>query len=385
MQGSAAAERRASKAADPGRPLRFLHVSPSMGPGGREMRAVELMGMLPRSVEHLVLAFDGDLRALDRAASDVRLRVLDLPPPARGLGRIRAMRERIRAERADLVLTYNWGAIEWVAASTFRGLCPVAHHEDGFGPEEAQGQLARRRLARRLLLRRADAVIVPSRKLHEMARTTWKLPEPPLRYLPNGVDLARFTPGRDAAADPALTFVCVGGVRKEKNQALAVAAFARSACRKQARLRIVGDGPERAAVEELAVRLSVRERVDMIGNVGDTAPEYRRSDVFLIPSRTEQMPLSLLEAMATALPVVGTDVGDVAAMVDPANRDWIVPPNDEVVLARAMDAAAADARRRAELGRLNRVRVEREYDREACYGAYCALYLDLATRARRGP
>jgi glycosyltransferase involved in cell wall biosynthesis len=148
--------------------------------------------------------------------------------------------------------------------------------------------------------------------------------------------------------------VVVGLIRKEKNQALAVEAFARARCRGAARLRLVGDGPERAAVAALAAARGVADRVDFVGMVDDTAPEYRAGDVFLNSSSTEQMPLSLLEGMASGLPVVATDVGDVRAMVDECNRDWIVPANDADRLARAMDAAFDDPDARTQRGAANR-------------------------------
>lgn len=362
--------------------LRFLHATPSMGPGGRELRVVELAAMLPRSVEHAFVAFDGDTSVLARVPSDVRVEVLPSPAGRGPLGRLRAIRALIRAQRTDLLLTYNWGAIEWVAAARLGRLCPVVHHEDGFGPEEAAAQLPRRALARRVLLRGAAAVVVPSQRLLAIGATSWHLRQPPLVYLPNGVDCARFAPAACAPAARPLTFVVVGLIRKEKNQALAVEAFARARCRGAARLRLVGDGPERAAVAALAAARGVADRVDFVGMVADTAPEYRAGDVFLNSSSTEQMPLSLLEGMASGLPVVATDVGDVRAMVDECNRDWIVPANDADRLARAMDAAFDDPDARVQRGAANRARAEREYDRVRCYGRYCELYLAAARRAR---
>src|SRR5690606_34425362 len=124
--------------------------------------------------------------------------------------------------------------------------------------------------------------------------------------------------------------------------------------------------------------LGLGARVAITGFVADTAPCYRRAAVFLIPSRTEQMPLSLLEAMASGLPVVGTDVGDVARMVAAENTAWIVPAGDPAALAAAMDAAAGDAEARRRIGAANRRKAVAEYDRERCYGAYCRLYLELA-------
>lgn len=348
---------------------------------------VELLGMLPRSVTHVLIALDGDLRALDRLPADVVREIVPAPPAASLLARLRGMRRTIREQNADLVLTYNWGSIEWVLAATFRGLRPVIHHEDGFGPEEVAAQLPRRRRLRRWVLPRANAVVAPSRVLCKIAETTWGLQAPRLRYLPNGVDLARFRGSSDRESrvrrDGAVVFVCVGGIRKEKNQALAVTAFARTSCRERARLRIVGDGPERESVAALAQELGVADRVDFTGNVLDTAPQYRDAEVFLIPSRTEQMPLSLLEAMASGLAVVGTDVGDVRNMIDDANRRFIVPPGDAAALASAMEILESDRELRSSLGTRNRTRVEQEFDREICYRRYCDLYLATAQSAQR--
>ncbi|MBI5851409.1 MAG: glycosyltransferase family 4 protein [Planctomycetes bacterium] len=349
-----------------------------MGSGGREQRVVELAALLPREVEHVFVAFDGDTAILARMPADVKF-TIEPPPVAQGLlGRLRAIRAVIRRLHADLVLTYNWGAIEWAMAARFRKLCPVVHHEDGFGKEEAQRQLRRRVLARRLVLSRAGGVIVPSRHLHAIASREWRLREPPLVYLPNGVDCVRYAPRTGTRPAGPVVFVAVGYLRKEKNQALAIEAFARARCNSAARLRVVGDGPELGAIKALARARGVSDRVDFAGMVTDTSPEYRGCDVFLNSSSTEQMPLSLLEAMATGLPVVATDVGDVRAMVDPCNADWIVPPDDPDALGRAMDAAFDDPRARVERGAANRVRAQREYDRERCYRRYCDLYLATA-------
>jgi glycosyltransferase involved in cell wall biosynthesis len=337
------------------------------------MRAVQLMGMLGRGVRHLLIAHDGRHEALRQLGPEVEREVIAFGPAGGLWRRLRAMRELLREARPDLLLTYNWGAVEWLLAARLERFRAVVHHEDGFGPDETERRLWRRNGARWLLLRQAEAVVVPSRRLERIARREWGGGRRVV-YLPNGVDLRRFAPAARKPGDETV-FVCVGALRPEKNQVLAVEALARASCRNRARLVLVGDGADRGAILQRAVELGVQDRVEMVGAVTDTAPYYRRSDVFVIPSRTEQMPLSLLEAMATGLPVVGADVGDVAQMVADDNRRWIVPAGDAALLARAMDEAALDPAARAVLGLANRRKVERDYEKGSCYGRYCELYL----------
>lgn len=363
-----------SKAAPPA--LTFLHASPSWGEGGREIRAVQLMGMLGTRVRHVLVAHDSRFAALDQIAPDVDAVRVERRFDGGAVARLRAMVAFLREMRPDLLLTYNWGAVEWLLAARLVRLGAVVHHEDGFGPEETGRRLWRRNLARRVLLRFARAVVVPSHTLETIARREWGVRDR-LRWLPNGVDVTRFRPG-PADGATTTTFLCVGALRPEKNQILAVEALARASCRERARLLLVGDGPDRAGIVARATALGVQDRVELTGAVADTAPCYRRAHVFVIPSHTEQMPLSLLEAMASGLPVVGTDVGDVERIVTDENHRWIVPPGDAARLARAMDEAAMDPAARTAIGAHNRDKVLREFSKDECYGAYCRLYLDLA-------
>ena len=190
---------------------------------------------------------------------------------------------------------------------------------DGFGPEERATQIPRRVLTRRMALRRTP-VVLPSRNLVRIATEVWKLPPRVIRYVPNGVDLARFSTGGDqrGAAEPVIG--TVAALRAEKNIARLLRASPR--CR-SGRLVIVGDGPERAALEALAAALGVAERVRFAGHHQDTAAFYAQFDVFALSSDTEQMPLSVIEAMASGLPVVSTDVGDVRLMVAEANAPHV--------------------------------------------------------------
>ena len=115
---------------------------------------------------------------------------------------LRRFRAALREIAPDLLVTSNWGSIEWALARIGTGV-PHLHMEDGFGPEERARQMPRRVLARRLLLRRAT-VVLPSRLLWRIATEIWRLPQSRLRLLPNGVDRRplRALPDRARAHSP---------------------------------------------------------------------------------------------------------------------------------------------------------------------------------------
>ena len=185
-------------------PLRFVHVFSTFSQGGSQVRAAQLMRHMGRGVEHVVQAMDGNIEA--SSLIDPGVQVEFAPAPAKG-GFFKTRKAQVswlRGQRPDLVLTYNWGAIETVAAAKRAGL-PQVHHEDGFGVEEVNKRFRRRNWARRWLLRGVP-LIVPSRGLQRIATEEWGVVA---KRLDNGVDLQRFTP---AAEEPLeLVVGTVGG------------------------------------------------------------------------------------------------------------------------------------------------------------------------------
>ena len=366
-------------------PPLLLHVFPSFAVGGAQRRMAAVANRLGPAFRHAVIALDGERAA--RARLDPALAVA-FPevtlPKGTLLAGPRAAAAALAALRPDLLVTHNWGSIEFALANAWprRHRRPHVHIEDGFGPEEQAGQLRRRVLLRRLALRRA-VVVLPSRTLCAIAEQAWRLPARCLRYIPNGIDLARFTPA--AAPEPPpwprdLPVIgTVAALRAEKNLARLLHAFAAVRARQPARLVIVGDGPERAALAALAEALGLTGHVIFAGATEDTPRAYRNFDVFALSSDTEQMPLSVLEAMACALPVAASDVGDVAAMLDAANRPHVVA-RDAGALAGALAALLADPAAARAIGAANRARAGQEYDQARMFAAYAALFGRLCSR-----
>ena len=365
----------------------LLHVFPTFVPGGAQVRTVRLMAAFGDAYRHAVLALDGQTSARELVPGEVDLELLPPFPKAGGFATVRALREILSTLRPDLVCTYNWGAMDAVLAGRLFLAGRVIHHEDGFGPDEADGFKRRRVWMRRWMLPRANAVVVPSFTLAELARDLWKLPDRCVFRIANGIRIEEF-PAADG--QPALraelgiptSAFCVGYVghlRAEKNPVRFVQAFAELSDRGAHGL-VLGEGGEREAVERCARELGVADRVHLVGHQKETSRYYRAMDAFCISSNTEQMPVSLLEAMAAHLPVVSTDVGDVARIVPPSQRDLVVPC-DASALARALEGVAAAPEERRERGRENHAHVRATYSFETMLEAYRERY-DAALAGR---
>jgi glycosyltransferase involved in cell wall biosynthesis len=346
-------------------------VFPGFGVGGAQVRFCALANRLGNRCRHIVVSLNGDLTCCERL-----LPGLDMVFPEAG-HRPRRMAEAVlRARRVlrglgpDLVVTSNWGAIEWAAGARLAGL-PHIHTEDGFGPEERARQLPRRVLMRRWVLR-ASKVVLPSRNLLRIAGETWRLPRANLRYIPNGIDLARFADAVPAKLPPGDGPVIgtVAALRPEKNIARLLQAFAAVRATRKVRLVIVGDGPERRALEALAQALHIDGDTYFAGHSTQAQAWLAGFDVFALSSDTEQMPLSLLEAMAAGLACVCTDVGDVRAMLADANRDFVAPA-DQGALAEALRRVLrAD---RPAIGAANRAKAAADFDQETMFARYAEL------------
>ena len=316
---------------------------------------------------------DGDLACRERLSPE-----LDVAFPDAGvrkgdtLGNVRRFRALLTELRPAVLVTSNWGTIEWAMANVVP-VVPHVHIEDGFGPEERATQIRRRVWTRRLVLRRST-VVVPSRVLWRIATGVWRLDERRVRYVPNGIDLARFAP---RAASDGMVVGTVAALRAEKNLARLLRAFAIVAPDLPARLVIVGDGPERGALAALAGQLGIAGRVDFRGHVAAPAAVYAGLDVFALSSDTEQMPLSVLEAMAAGVAVAATDVGDVREMLAEANAPLVVA-QDDAALAAALRTLLTDKALRERIALANRAKAERDYADEKMFAAYAALFTPAA-------
>jgi glycosyltransferase involved in cell wall biosynthesis len=365
----------------------LLHVFPTFSVGGQQTRFATIANRLGGAFQHRLVSLDG--RDAATALLDPGLDYALLPAPAHSanpLARLGGIVTATARARANLLITYNWGAIEWAIANRIRFGRPHIHLEDGFGPDEADGQKIRRVLTRRLALAKST-VVVPSRNLAEIARTHWRLAPTQVVYIPNGIDPLRFDglPGSGAPFFERRAGECVIGsfspLREEKNLGRLLKTFAEVAAISSVPIRLVicGDGPEREALGELALRLGVGDRVIFTGHVPKPEAVMGAFDLFAMTSDTEQMPYAVLEAMAARLPVLATAVGDIALMVGEENRPYIVARDDQRRLVAALERLCRDQNLRRHLGLANRVRVEQDFSIAPMADAFHQILISAIT------
>ncbi len=373
--------------------IRMLHMHSTFDLGGKEARTAKLMNHFGDEAEHVILVGDNTaLSARDAIEQHVKVdfpgdaapSLMGLPGPRRYIALAKYM------QQFDLVLTYNWGAMDGVMAHSmlgnFMSLPPLIHHEDGFNEDEADKLNWKRNWFRVGGLLRSHALVVPSQILENIARTVWIQPDKKIHRFDNGVDIARYImpPLRDAfpglvRKDGDVIVGTVAGLRTVKNLprlVRAVAAAGPNIC-----LAIAGTGPERDAIIAEAARLGIEDRLIMLGFLADPARYIGLFDIFALSSDSEQYPISLVEAMAAGCAVAATDVGDIRNMVAAGNCDFIVPRDDENALADAIRRLANDAGLRRELGAANAARAAAEYDEGIMFANYRKLYGGAMNRA----
>ncbi|HEX7858011.1 MAG TPA: glycosyltransferase family 4 protein [Sphingobium sp.] len=366
------------------RPPQILHIQGSFDLGGKEARTVRLMNIWGPRARHSLLIGNPAMRgACAEIDADVDYRIVEDAPTIMGgpsYARLSALARYMRD--FDLVLTYNWGAMNAVMAHRFFNralrLPALIHHEDGFNADEAARLSSKRNLFRRIALGSVQALVVPSRQLEHIAIRDWKMPCDRVHNIPNGIDVAAYSrrpqpdaiPGLDKS-DGRVVVGTLAGLRAVKNLPRLIRIAAPLGDR--ITLVIVGEGPERETIRAEARRLGLDALV-MPGFMARPQDYVGLFDIFTLSSDSEQFPISLVEAMAAGLPVLSTDVGDVYSMLSSPNRPYLFAPADENALAKGLATLVDDPNLRARLGAANQQRAMEAFDEQGMVARYAALY-----------
>jgi phosphatidylinositol alpha-mannosyltransferase len=329
---------------------RIIHIAPFYPPslGGLERVAESLANRLAQRHEVQVItsgpAGEGLPRRENAHGPSVRRHralVLAHTPIAPGVV------GSLLATPRDAILHLHCAQALWpemvMACSRLRGQRYIVHfHLDVDGSGRLGGLLpAYKKHVFSRSLRAASAVIALTDAQADFLHETYAIPRERISVVPNGIEERFFMPAREPGPGP-LRLLFVGRLEAQKNVARLLAAV--SKVEASVRLRVVGDGDERGALEAQARELGLDVQFSGRLHGEELLAAYRDADLFALPSDREGMPLVALEAMAAGLPVVATDV--------PGNRELlagvgVLAEPDPAGLAAAVDALAADGALRA--------------------------------------
>jgi glycosyltransferase involved in cell wall biosynthesis len=372
------------------RPIRVLFVLTSPVRGGVEEVALGLLQRLDRAeFEPAVAAPASLLEAFGPALASARVPVLAVQvEDPRRVGELRRLAAFMRRLRPDVVNPHLFRST-LVAAPLARALgIPVVetyHGREGWRQGRSRGAFLPDRLVGRLL----DRAIAVSEAAREFLIRVKRYPADRVVVVPNGRDLAAFRPGRARPAvrkelglDTGAPVVgVVGRLEAQKGHVHLLAAWL--AVRREfpdARLLVVGEGSERAALEARARASGLADSVLFLGFRTDVPRLLDAVDVLALPSLYEGMPLTAIEASAMARPVVATAVDGTPEVVRDGVTGLLVPPADPPALAQAIGRLLRDPDRAAEMGRRGRAWVLDRFDVDAHVRATAAVYRDVAAR-----
>jgi glycosyltransferase involved in cell wall biosynthesis len=335
--------------------MHIVHTESSQGWGGQEIRILgEAAGMMARG-HRVSLLCPPDARIFVEAASR-GVPATALPIARKNLRGMLALRDWIRQHAPDVVNTHS-STDSWLTAIACASLAsppPIVRtrHISAAVPDN---------FTTRWLYKTATRhVVTTGEKLRATLIEDNGIDSRRLTSIPTGIDIGRFVPGDRAGARLALDLplnACVIGIvatlRSWKGHRYLLEAFARLKQNHAGHLHllIVGDGPQKPAIEALIAELDLRQHVSLPGNQSQVIPWLQAMDIFSLPSyANEGVPQALMQAMSCGLAVISTPVGSIAEIVDDEKTGLLVAPQDVDALYTALARLTDDAALRARLG-----------------------------------
>jgi sugar transferase (PEP-CTERM/EpsH1 system associated) len=374
----------------------IVHVLYRLDTGGMEHIIVSLIKATGDRYRHAVIALTG-FGALRGEIDDVAMACLSLHKrPGKDWPCYFRLWRALRALKPDLVQTYNIGTLDLAPVVRLAGVRRLVHAEHGRDAADPQGENPRYLGLRRWLAPLIDRYVAVSSDLQNWLINSARVRRSKVLYIENGIDVAAFDlPGAGSAPRQRLGnfappgTVLIGNVArldKVKDQMGLIVAFKllrEKAGYADCRLVIAGEGPQRDELERQIVQLGLVQTVRLLGNRNDVAELLAECDIFVLSSIAEGMPVTLLEAMAARLPIVATDVGGVASVVETGTTGTLVPAGQPPALAAALSAYAEDEALRRRHGDAGYARVAAQFGLKAMVTAYVTLYDDLLGRRAR--
>jgi L-malate glycosyltransferase len=365
------------------RPITVCHVLHSLHVGGAEMLAARLARQLRDSCRFIFLCLD-ELGTLgeELRTDGFLVEVLGRKSGVDGRCALR-LAKILRRERVDLIHAHQYTPFFYsLLARLIFDQPPVLFTEHG--RHYPDFRRPKRVFANRLLLQRRDRVVGVGQAVRRALINHEGLPARRVGVIYNGIDTVGFANGihdrdairRDMGVGPNdFVVLLVARLDYLKDHATAVRTLQRVVERRpEVRLVLVGEGPEKAAIERLVAQLNLGPSVRFLGLRKDVARLLRATDLFLLTSISEGIPLTVLEAMAAGLPVLATQVGGLAEIVEDGQTGRLAPSGDDVALADRLLQLAENPDLRHQMGRRGQERARALFSESMMHARYLELY-----------
>lgn len=365
------------------------HILHRFDTGGLENGVVNLINHMPTDAyRHVVIALTEVTNfRLRLQHGDVDCIALH-KPPGQGVNLYPRLWRLLRRLRPAIVHTRNLAALEMQPVAWAAGVPCRIHGEHGRDVEDLDGSSVRYQRIRRLYAPFVHRYVALSQDLQGYLVRRVGIAPARIHQIYNGVDADRFRPAPDGARDRSampfdaaehVVFGTVGRMQTVKHQILLAHAFAgllkkTPTLGARTRLAMIGDGPLRVEVTAILAEAGLSDLAWLPGERRDVAELMRAMDVFVLPSLAEGVSNTILEAMATGLPVIATAVGGNPELVDDGRTGRVVPPDDVAAMAGAMRQLVEDADLRLAMGRAARAEIEQRFSLQAMVQAYRKVY-----------
>jgi sugar transferase (PEP-CTERM/EpsH1 system associated) len=377
------------------RPL-IVHLLYRFDVGGLENGVVNLINRLPAGeFRHAVVALTEVTAFRRRVERDDVQYVALQKSPGQTLKLAPRFARLLRDMRPTVVHSRNLAALELMLPAAWAGVPVRLHGEHGWNVDDPDGRSLKNRLVRRAFRPFVHHYVALSGQLQRYLVESVGVAAERIERICNGVDADVFRPapggrmpiaGSPFVASDEWIVGCVGRLEATKNQVLLARALARAveiapAARSRLRLAIVGAGDYREQIEHVLRDLKVHDLAWFAGARDDVAPLMRGFDSYALPSVAEGISNTLLEAMASGLPIVATAVGGNVELLDDGAAGRLVPSNDVDAMAHALLDDFADPAAARRRGAAARLAVEQRFSLERMVAAYGGLYRRLITGA----
>lgn len=276
-----------------------------------------------------------------------------------------------KKEKPDVVHTHIYASKYALPAAAIAGVKKKIHTVHSMAQKE-QGSLGKK--VNTFLYRHCGVVPVAlSSEVKKSIGEVYGLQESIIPVVYNGIDLSKCIRKNDYEANGVFTIVHVGRFMKVKNHKTLIRAFARFAEKKESiRLQLLGEGELLDEMKDYAEKLKVADKVEFLGLQSNVYPYLNKADVFCLPSEYEGVPMTLIEAMGTGLPIVASNVGGIPDMLVNGENALLVEPN-YVAVENAIEKLYNDVEFRIRLGNAAALRSE-EFSAKVMASSYIKIY-----------